>query len=338
MNLNREKYQVVQKQHNNYKVRVGSKVKNAKLTGSYFHNANQNSDFPCVGDWVFASINNDLVLIEEVLKRNTQISRKASGETTKEQVLAANIDYVVVVLGLDRERNYSDRLLERYMVLAWDSGATPLVLLNKADLNHKAEIIQYQLEVIAPGVEIIISSVHDNYGIIDIYDRLSGGKTAAFIGPSGVGKSTISNALLKKQVQKTGELRQDDNRGRHTTSSSQMLKLQNGGFIIDSPGLREIQLWAEEDSLDTVFEEITSIATECKYSDCTHQGEPGCAVQDSMSIGSISPERYDSYLNLKKELDFLERKKSEKGWSGERQHQKNVTKYRKSVLQKTITY
>ncbi|GFD80396.1 putative ribosome biogenesis GTPase RsgA [Tenacibaculum sp. KUL118] len=338
MNTHKEKHRVVLKQHDTYKIKIGTQIKNAKLKGSFYNRANRSSDFPHVGDWVNISINNDLILIEEIEKRKTQLSRKTSGVITEEQVLAANIDYVIIVLGLDRKRNYSDRLLERYMVLAWNSGATPIVLLNKADLNDKAEIIQYQLESVAPGAEFIISSTKDNYGISNIYNKLTGGKTAVFIGPSGVGKSTISNTLLKNQIQRIGDVRSNNNGGKHTTSSSKMLELENGGFIIDSPGLREIQLWAEEESLDNVFDEIAITADQCKYKNCSHQGEPGCAVQNNMNTGYISPERYDSYLNLKKELDFLERRKKEKGWNSERQYDKNVTKYRKSVMQKKVVY
>lgn len=331
-------YRVVLKQRDTYKISFGKEIKDAKLKGDFFRRAKNKSDFPHVGDWVKGTTNDNLFIIEELVPRRTQISRKASGANTEEQVLAANVDYVVVVLGLDRKRNYSDRLLERYMVLAWDSGAIPLVVLNKADLNGEAEIIQYQLEGAAPGVDIILSSTKDNYGISELYNYLESGKVAAFVGPSGVGKSSISNILLKNEVQKIGELRPKDQRGRHTTSSAQMLELENGGFIIDSPGLREIQLWADEDSLDNVFDEISINAGECRFKDCTHTGEPDCAVQERLGDGYISSERYDSYLNLKRELDFLERRKNEKAWSNERYHGKKFSKMVKREVSKKRDY
>ena len=281
---------------------------------------------------VNAQIHDDSILIEEVIDRKTHISRKVAGQTTEEQIIAANIDYVIVVLGLDGGRNYSDRLLERYITVAWDSGATPLVVLNKADLNDKDEFFQLQAETIAPGVEIIVTSVKDGTGVSTIFNYLSKGKVGAFIGLSGVGKSALTNVLLNKDIQKTGVQRQQDKRGRHTTTSSTMFELRNEGYIIDSPGLREIQLWADEEDLDNVFDEIATIAMDCKFTDCHHQGEPGCAVQMALENGNITPERYNSYLNLKKEIAFLNRKKSEKRAYNERLHSKELSKYYKSVL------
>lgn len=291
---------IVEKQYDTYKIKIGTAIKQAKLKGKYFQTIQNKSEFPCVGDWVEFNEHGNLVQIEKVLERKTQISRKTAGATTEEQVLAANIDYVVIVLGLDGGRNYSDRLLERLTAIAWDSGATPLIVLNKADLNDEAELVQYQAEAIAPGVDVLTASVEDGRGIAAIESYLSDGKTGVFIGPSSVGKSTLTNRLLKKDQQKTNEIRQNDKRGRHTTSASVMFELKSGGYIIDSPGLREVQLWAEDEALDTTFTDISEIAQYCKFNDCQHEGEPGCAVQAELEKGAISPERYDSYLHLKK--------------------------------------
>jgi len=329
---NKSKCRVVGKQHDLYKVKIETGIRDAKVKGSFIYNAQTTSDFPCVGDWVNAFIYDDIILIDEIIDRKTHISRKVAGSTTEEQIIAANIDYVAIVLGLDGGRNYSDRLLERYMTVAWDSGATPLVILNKADLNDKAEFFKLQAETIAPGVEIIITSAEDGTGIDEILDYFSNGKVGAFIGPSGVGKSALTNMLLNKEIQKTGANRDDDKRGRHTTSSARMFELSSGGFIIDSPGLREIQLWADEDDLDNVFEEISSLAKDCKFTNCQHQGEPGCAVQAALESGEITTERYNSYLNLKKEIAFLNIKKSEKRVFLERQQSKEFTKYCKGIM------
>ena len=326
------KGRIVEKQYDTYRIQTKTSIKKAKLKGKYFQTVQAKGEFPCVGDWVEFQELEGLLQIENVLKRKTQISRKSVGKATVEQVIAANIDYVVIVLGLDGGRNYSDRLLERLTTIAWNSGATPLVVLNKADLNDEAELIRFQAETIAPGVEVIVTSVEDGTGISILENYLSEGNVGVFIGPSGVGKSTLTNVLLKKQAQKTREIRQKDKRGRHTTSTSYMFELESGGYIIDSPGLREVQAWAQEEDLDDTFSEIAELAQYCKYSDCKHEGEPGCAVQAELEKGFISPERYDSYLHLKKELAFLDRRKAEKKSNVERQYDKQFSKMVKEVL------
>lgn len=334
MCTNITKGRIVEKQYNTYKVQTDTGVEKAKLKGKYFQTIQNKSEFPCVGDWVELNECDGFLQIEKVLNRRTQISRKVAGSTTEEQVIAANIDYVVIVLGLDGGRNYSDRLLERLTTVAWNSGATPLVVLNKADLNDEAEFVKLQAEAIAPGVDIIVTSVEDGTGIDILAGYLSRGNVGVFIGPSGVGKSTLTNALLKKDVQKTNEIRQKDKRGRHTTSTSFMFELESGGYIIDSPGLKEVQAWAEEQDLDDTFSEIAELAHYCRFSDCKHEGEPGCAVQAELEKGFISPERYDSYLHLKKELAFLNRRKAEKNSNVERQYDKQFSKMVKREMSK----
>lgn len=333
MFTNHKKGRIVEKQYDTYKVQIETGVINAKLKGKYFQSIQNKSEFPCVGDWVEVREYEGISQIVKLFQRKTQISRKSAGTVTQEQVIAANIDYVVIVLGLDGGRNYSDRLLERLCTIAWNSGAIPLILLNKADLNNEAEFVKLQAEMIAPGVDIIVTSVEDGTGISTLTGYLAKDKVGVFIGPSGVGKSTLTNTLLKKDFQKTSEIRRNDKRGRHTTSTSYMFELENGAYIIDSPGLREVQAWAEEHDLDDTFSEIAELARECRYRDCKHEGEPGCAVQLNLEEGFISPERYDSYLHLKKELDFLNRRKTDKrNSSAERQHDKQFSKMVKQVM------
>jgi ribosome biogenesis GTPase len=334
MYSNRIKARIIEKQYNNYKVQIDDKVENAVLKGKNFQTMQNRSEFPCVGDWVELIENEGLFQIDKVLKRRAQISRQSASEATEEQVIASNIDYVIIVLGLDGGRNYSDRLLERLMTVAWNSGATPLLVLNKADLNDEAELVKLQAETIAPGVDIIITSIEDETGLSILANYLSDEKVGVFIGPSGVGKSTLTNKLLRSDIQKTNETRQKDRRGRHTTSTSYMFSLESGGYIIDSPGLREVQAWAEKEDLDDTFNEIAELASQCRFNDCTHEGEPGCAVQEALEQGLISPDRYDSYLQLRKEIAFLNRRKAEKNNLTERQYGKQFSKMVKRELNK----
>ncbi len=329
---NRIKCPVVEKQQDLYKVKINNTIFTAQLKGRLLYKIQDSGQFPCVGDIVVVNQYENLVIIEEIIDRKSKISRKVAGRKTNEQVLAANIDFVFVVLGLDGGRNYSDRLLERYMTIAWESGATPVVILNKADLNEDAEFVKSQAEYIAPGVDIIVTSAKNGKGIPSINQLLTRGKIGVFIGPSGVGKSALTNILIKEDLQKTGEQRKQDKRGRHTTSASIMYEIDDGGFIIDSPGLREIQLWAGQQDIETVFQEISSIAKNCKFNDCQHNGEPGCAVQEAIGKDLITPDRYNSYLELKKEIAYLKLKKSEKRIFLERQQNKRFTKDCKKMM------
>lgn len=325
---------IVEKHYNRYHVQLETGIVTACITGKHFRNAQRRDAFPCTGDWVDVAVENGLFRIEKIHQRTSQLSRKWAGTTTEEHVMAANVDYVIIVLGLDGGRNYSDRLLERLTTVAWNSGATPLVVLNKADLNNDADLFKLQAETIAPRVAIFVTSVADGTGISTLEGYLSAGKVGVFIGPSGVGKSTLTNALLKKDIQRTSAIRQKDKRGRHTTSTSCMFELESGGFIIDSPGLRDVQAWAEEEDLNETFSEIAELAQLCKFSDCKHEGEPGCAVQAKLEEGLITPERYDSYLHLKKELHFLNKQKSEKKAYLTRQDEKRFSKMVNQLVRK----
>jgi ribosome biogenesis GTPase / thiamine phosphate phosphatase len=259
--------------------------------------------WPAVGDWV--SLRPGTPVIESVLERKTLLSRKQPGKSVEEQVLAANIDVLFIISGLDRD--FNERRIERYLVLAEQSGARPVVLLNKADLaptlNLNIDQILHRLTS-RTGVSALPISAATGHGLSQISAMMASGETAALIGSSGVGKSTLVNRLLGHTLQSTAEVREEDNRGRHTTTIRSMFVMLGGWLLIDMPGLREVQLWASPNTLDAGFQDIEQISQSCRFRDCTHSGEPGCAIAES----GIDPARLDSYRKLQRELDYLDRK------------------------------
>jgi ribosome biogenesis GTPase len=267
-------------------------------------------EIPAVGDWVIVkNIDQQTSLIIKILNRFSSLYRNSAGEKTEKQIIAANINYIFIVSGLDQDFNI--RRLERYITMSWESGARPVLVLNKSDIVDKEQlpVIKYQVESIAIGVPIHIISALKNKGIDQLYHYLQTGNTVVLIGSSGCGKSTLVNQFLGKDLQRTNSIRQSDGRGRHTTVRRELFVLKDGGIIIDNPGLREIQLYADHDSLNTTFADIEELAGKCKFNDCTHQSEPGCAVQKALLDGELMPDRYTSYLKLQKELNFLQNRK-----------------------------
>lgn len=262
------------------------------------HLRHVNVDRPCVGDWVVLREGN---VITEILPRRTKLSRKEPGKGVREQVLAANIDLLFIVSGLDRD--YNPRRLERYLVLAYESGARPVILLNKADLRADAVEFVDRTQRHAPGVPVLAISALRNSGMDAIGYYVKPGETAALIGSSGTGKSTIVNCLLGENQQRTALVRELDSKGRHTTTSRELILLPAKWLLIDLPGLRELQLWADPEQIDDAFSEIVELAAQCKFRDCTHHEEPGCAVRNA----GLEPHRLENYHKLKRELAFLER-------------------------------
>jgi ribosome biogenesis GTPase len=258
------------------------------------------NSLPAVGDWVAARRVDPLfALIEEVLPRRTQFSRASPGSTAHEQVIATNIDLAVIVSGLDHDFNL--RRIERYLVLARESGAACVIILNKADLCSDPDEKLAATEAIAGEVPVLLLSGLQS--VTPLYPFVRG-KTVALLGSSGAGKSTIANALLGDNRQETGPVREQDSRGRHTTTSRMLMPLPHGGALIDNPGMRELQMWASESSLDDVFAEISLLAEDCRFADCTHGHEPACAVQAALAEGQLDEARWQSYKKLQAELRY----------------------------------
>jgi len=292
----------------------------AEVSGKFYHQAASRADFPTVGDWVAVSIppGEDKAIIHALVPRRSSFSRKAvlaggpkyGPGKTEQQVLAANIDNAFLVSGLDG--NFNLRRLERYLTVAWDSGANPVVILNKADLCENVEASVEVAESVAFGVPILAISASTKEGIDQLYEYIEGGKTIVFLGSSGVGKSTIINSLIGQNILKTGEVREDDRRGRHTTTHRELIVLPKGGIVIDTPGLRELALWGDEDSLRRTFDDIEELASQCRFNDCRHDNEPGCAVREAIENGSLDADRFANYLKMQKELKHLAIRQNQK--------------------------
>jgi ribosome biogenesis GTPase len=272
----------------------------AEPSGTLWYRTPDRASMPVVGDWVAARVvAPEQAIVEAVLPRRTCFSRRAAGRREEEQPLAANIDLVFLVCGLDGDFNL--RRLERYLTLATVSGAAPVVVLNKADVCDDLAKRLAETAAVAGGAPVLPVSARDGEGLDALNAFLAPGRTVALLGSSGVGKSTIVNRILGAERMRTNEVREDDSRGRHTTTHRELLPLPLGGALIDTPGMRELQLWASQESVAGTFEEIAQAAADCRYRDCTHSGEPGCAVARAMQDGSIPSERLDSYRKLLRE-------------------------------------
>jgi len=278
-----------------------------EIAGRIHYEARGTEDYPVVGDWVAARERpgEAMVTIVAILPRITRFSRKAIGVRAVEQVVAANIDTVFVVNGLDTEIN--PRRIERYLVLAAESGARAVIVLNKADLAENADDVGRGLASIAPGTPIVTMSAVRDEGINKILEFLPSGSTGALLGPSGVGKSTIVNHLLGQDRLETGDVRATDHKGRHTTSHRELVVLPNGGLLIDTPGMRELQLWGGDEGVHETFTDIDALASACKFRDCKHEAEPGCAVNAALEDGRLDQARYASFQKLQKEIANQER-------------------------------
>ena len=305
-----------------------------EVTGKLLYSSETSAELPKTGDWVVAAIfkKEKKAIIHSVLERKTKLSRKVADRKTEEQIIASNVDLVFVVQGLDS--NFNLRRLERYVVSILESGAKPVIILNKTDLVEEPGVMQKKVEEIIPGVPVILTNAIKRIGINDIKNILKVGITGVFTGSSGVGKSTIINSLLCEQILKTSEVSDSVNKGKHTTSRREMLIIPGGGIVIDTPGMREFQLWNVEEGLNKVFDEIESIALECKFTDCTHTNEIGCAVIDALENGIIDEKRLNSYRKLQKELDYLEEKQNKNAFLKRKEREKKLSKEIKRVYKR----
>lgn len=277
----------------------------AQVSGRLRHLASGRADFPAVGDWVALRVSNDVgpAVIEGVLERTNKLSRKAAGESSEEQILAANLDVLFLVTSLNRDLN--PRRLERYLSAAALPNCRPVLVLTKSDLCESPDIAVNQLRS-QLGVPVHPVSALTGEGMDALTPYLTDGQTVAMLGSSGVGKSTLLNWLAGLDRQVVSPVREDDDRGRHTTTHRELVALPQGGLLIDSPGIRELQLWADGADVDAAFEDITRLAIDCPFSDCSHVHEPRCAVHHALTEGLLDQGRYESFLKLRRELAYEE--------------------------------
>lgn len=280
----------------------------AEPSGNLRFASHAGGDWPAVGDWVAAEncIGAHRAIIESVLPRRSKLSRKEAGNRIAEQVIAANVDKVVVVAGLDGDFNL--RRIERYLAQGWDSTTLPVLALNKADLCENVREYEAQAQARAIGVSMFVLSAKTGEGMEAFEASLRRGETLVFLGSSGTGKSTLVNRLLRQDRQSTATVRTGDSRGRHTTTSRELFVLPSGAIVIDTPGLRELQLWEAEAGMSRAFADIAELSLSCKFRDCTHQNEPGCAVQAALQDGSLDRGRLVNLRKLEREQEFLLRK------------------------------
>lgn len=277
----------------------------ARVSGKFRYNVSAISEFPSVGDFVLVehSFKDDVALIHKVLQRKSVFIRKAAGKNCMEQVVAANIDTIFLCMALNGDFNI--RRLERYLSIAWDSGAVPVIILTKIDLCDDLQAKRFEIENVAVGVPVMEPSGLTGDGLQQIKQYLQKTKTVAFIGSSGVGKSTLINRLLGEECLKTNTIRKDD-KGRHTTTHRELFLIPDSGMVIDTPGMRELGMWKAGKGIEHAFSDIEKLAEKCRFHNCIHTSEPGCAVRAAMEGGMIDEERLKAYKKLKAENSYME--------------------------------
>jgi ribosome biogenesis GTPase / thiamine phosphate phosphatase len=293
---------VCELRRNFYAVMTDSGEVLAECGGGFFHVAREPDQFPAIGDWVAVRRRpgEPRADLHAVLPRRTKFSRRASGSEEIEQIVAANIDTVFLVSGLDL--NFNPKRIQRFLVAAKESGAEAVVVLNKADLCGDADAVRREVEALVPGVPVHITSTETRKGLKALAAAYAlPGRTLAFVGSSGVGKSSLINALVRDEALPTGEVREKDSKGRHTTTRRELVLMPSGALVIDTPGMRELQLWGIEDGIEDAFAEIKALALRCRFTDCGHTNEPGCAVRAALAGGELPKQRFEQYQKLKAE-------------------------------------
>ena len=298
----------------------------ARVSGRLRHAADDRTDFPAVGDWVAIEPppQSGEARIRAILPRFSRFSRRAAGDRTEEQIVAANVNTVFLVGGLDH--NFNPRRIERYLLVAWDSGAQPVIVLNKADLVDDPESFVDEVRKLGPTVPVHAISTRQPATLDVLRQYLGSGQTVGLLGSSGVGKSSIVNQLLGQELMAIREVRMDDSRGRHTTTSRQLVVLAGGGVLIDTPGMRELQLWETGDAFSGAFSDIEERAVDCRFRDCRHRTEPGCAVGVAVEAGEIAAERLESYHKLRDEQAYQSRQQDARALLEQKRREKVLTR------------